>query len=161
MGPKSRLSFRFATDEDSRVVFSWRNDETAVRNSQSSSPVSWEVHKVWFGGAVRSRRCLLLIAELKTIASGETQKVGVVRFDLLAELYAEISINVNPAFRAQGFGRRLVEASSAISKQHFPKLQSLRATIMDYNAPSQRVFSTCGFELVSASPSGDLWEKNL
>jgi GNAT superfamily N-acetyltransferase len=74
-------------------------------------------------------------------------------------------VHVVPAARQQGLGRDLLEHLCNWASAH--GLLKVRAVIARSNAPSQRLFSACGFSInKSAPPSAggltcELWERSL
>lgn len=86
MGARSeRFAFtlRRAGAADSALVLAWRNEQTAVANSISSSKVSTADHQAWFQKVIGSENHLLLMVEIDTGGSGKKDKVGMCRLGLM------------------------------------------------------------------------------
>lgn len=126
---------RAATADDARDVWAWRNDPLTRAMSRNSDEVAWAGHEAWFLRTLADPAVTLLIGE----ADGE--KVGMVRFDHGPE--TEVSINVNPACRARGYGLTLLEQGIAhVGGEIF-------AEIKDENVASRRMFERAGFRLIA------------
>lgn len=135
------LLVRAAQDADSRDIWCWRNDAVTRAMSLSTAEISWDAHVAWFAQALTDVSRRFYVAE----ANGA--KVGMCRFDLAYDgASAEVSINLNPDLRGQGWGAPVLAACIARFRQDFPV--TITATIRPDNAASQRIFARCGFVLV-------------
>jgi RimJ/RimL family protein N-acetyltransferase len=132
------LLIRAAQDADSGDIWRWRNDATTRAMSLSTAEISWDAHAAWFAQALADASRRFYVAEV------DGAKVGMCRFDLAHDgASAEVSINLNPDLRNQGWGAPLLAAGIARFRQDFPV--TITATIRPDNAASQRIFSRCGF----------------
>lgn len=137
------INIRPAVAQDSQNLFDWRNDEQTRLASISQAEVGWVDHENWFANSLASDERHIYIAEL---AEGDiAAEVGMCRFDVDPErVTAEVSINLNPAFR----GRRLAASVLQAALQHFLTEHSgvtLEATIRLDNSASERIFTSSGF----------------
>jgi RimJ/RimL family protein N-acetyltransferase len=143
------ISFRPATTSDSDALFEWRNDPDSREASLSRDPVSRDDHDAWFARSLHSTARWIVMA---TDESGE--RIGMCRFDLdVASSSAEISINLNPAWRGRGLASTVLDGGIAAFREHNPNLIRLTATIRHSNRASARIFLGHGFEL-EASEGG-------
>lgn len=98
------MLIRPARLHDSAELLDWRNDPTTRAMSFDSSVISVTEHQRWFEHSLHHPLRQILMGEL----AGE--KIGMCRFDITAGMAnAEVSININPAYRGQGFAAPLLE----------------------------------------------------
>jgi hypothetical protein len=71
-----KIRMRLAAQEDSELIFEWRNHRDTRRYFFDPSPVDPEAHKAWFSAALKNPSRYLLIGE-----DASERDVGVVRFD--------------------------------------------------------------------------------
>lgn len=126
---------------DSQWIWQWRNDPVTREMSLTTDVIPWENHKTWYAQAARDRNKVLLIA------SERDEPVGMVRFDLQAAAAAEISINLNPALRGSGRGKRLLASACAWGFRSLA-LARIFARIKPQNLRSIRVFEGIGFVFI-------------
>ncbi|WP_162917702.1 GNAT family N-acetyltransferase, partial [Dongia deserti] len=131
------MKLRRATMDDALDVLAWRNDPDSVTASKSGRPIGQAEHLKWFPNAIRSSRHLILIAE------EDSHKLGVVRFDQMAD-YWLVSINMSPAVRGKGHGRKALSQAIDLLRADAGPCRLL-AEVKDDNVPSLRLFDTLGF----------------
>lgn len=138
---RQALTIRRAVEADSKDIWQWRNDPTTKANSINSDDVSWENHCVWYQKSLQNPDRFLYIGIDPT-----DQKIGMCRFDISGD-EAEVSINLNPAFRNQ----KLSEPLLVSSIRQFYKSSNivLLATIKHFNIASQQCFKNAGFTHIS------------
>ena len=132
-----------ATRDDSRDVWTWRNDPQTRAMSVATEEVSWHEHAAWYESSLDDRNRFLYVGRLAL-----DEKVGMCRFDVDASTAtAAVSINLNPKMR----GRKLSQQLLAAAISAFWKVRRMRlvATIKRQNTASIRCFSSCGFVLNS------------
>lgn len=100
----------------------WANDPDTRRNSFESDPIPWAVHEAWW----EKHQKHLQVGWLP---------VGVVRLE-----DGEISVNVAPSLRGQGYGTEIIRAAV---------LPNTLARIKETNAPSLRAFKSARFVEIS------------
>ncbi len=110
-----------------------------VAMSLVSEPVPLEDHVRWFEGVLANPRRHLLIGEAGGI------RYGTVRFDEIDDT-AEISITVNPEFRGQGIGGKLLNAAAQWAKEEL-HLGRIIAQIKQDNPASLAIFNKAGYEI--------------
>lgn len=136
------MQIRSAEQRDSSDLLSWRNDPVTRAASISTEEVSGEDHERWFETALVNPHLVLFIAE----QDEEGESVGMCRFNLdQDQSRAEVSINLNPAFRGKGLAQPILHESIVRFSQRFPHIQELTATIRAENAPSIKIFLGEGF----------------
>lgn len=99
----TEIKLRPAEWADSEDLLSWRNDPDTRRVSFDQGIVKAEQHKNWLEKTLSGTTRRLIIAEKLT---GE--KIGMVRLDFEGTSFVEISINLAPNMRGQGYGSLLI-----------------------------------------------------
>lgn len=140
------MNIRRANETDSKRLFDWRNDELTRAASINTREINWESHQRWFALALQNELLVIYLAQNDESADA----LGMCRFDIDAQAQsAEVSINVNPEFRARGVGKALLTASIARFAEDCPRVKSLTATVKTGNVASVKLFDALGFKLVS------------
>ncbi|MEK6845864.1 MAG: GNAT family N-acetyltransferase, partial [Nanoarchaeota archaeon] len=140
----SPVILRLIDEKDSLDIFNWRNDPVTVKFS-TTGKVEWSQHQAWFPKKIKDLNTCWLI-----LTNSTQEKIGMVRFDKEDKNIAVVSINLNPAFRSQGYGQLSLERSI---QYYFKKCQKesggllrLKALIHPDNLASHRLFRSCGFK---------------
>ena len=155
------ITLREADSSDSGALLAWRNDPNTVENSSSSVVVSQGEHDEWFQGVVGSKRRLLLMAEMNAAGLEQKKTIGMCRFDLNGNDFADVSINLSPEFRGRGLAHVVLEEGIKAFMLRFPKALGLRAQIRTTNTASQRLFAGSGFLLVTSDDSVGAWARTF
>lgn len=143
-----RLVGRRAERGDAELLWRWANDLETRRNAFSQMPIPWPDHLAWLDGRLASAATRIWI-----FSDGDTP-VGQVRFDMAGEA-AEIDISVAPERRGRGYGKAmLTEAIDRLRAEHGARFTP-RASVLEANAASLRMFRACGFTEVGAERRGD------
>jgi RimJ/RimL family protein N-acetyltransferase len=137
------LRFRLADEGDSFDILDWRNEPLSVAMSLSGAAVRPSDHEEWFSRALRDPDRRIVIASL------ETEKVGVVRFDR-REDQAVVSVALNPATRGKGLARSVLTGAEDMIQTWRPL--TLIAVILPENMASRRTFEGAGYAF--SRPSG-------
>ncbi len=128
-----------ATANDSKEIWSWRNDELTKKMFMSTNDISWENHSHWYKKSLENPNMDLYLGFL----NGET-KIGMCRFDIdTSKKIAKVSINLNPKFRNKKLSTKLLLC--AINKFYEERNVDLIATIKKINARSITCFTKIGF----------------
>ena len=146
MADRPSLVLRPAVKTDARLLYEWRNDPEARKNSRQADFVSWESHEAWLARALSSPERIIRIVE------EQGRPVGMVRADQCARGW-ELSWTVAPAVRGRGIGRRMM-------KQFVATLaKPLVAVIRTGNVPSIKIASAAGLLRVGTAdqPGFELW----
>lgn len=135
------IDVRSATLNDSKDIFTWRNDVQTRQMSHNSDVLTWDEHSRWFEATLASEnRRLLVCIERKT-----NSKVGIVRLDIGTDS-AEISINLAPNMRGKGLGKVCLIQAIKSFQCSFPQHKTLNAEIKPENLSSQKSFEGVGFK---------------
>lgn len=133
----SAITIRRAIEADSQDLWLWRNDPLTRANSIATEPVAKPDHERWYQQALQDPNRFLFIG-----TDMQDGKIGLCRFDL-ADGDAQVSINLNPAFRGKGLSAPLL--SSAMKVFNRSSQVTLHSTIRHGNAASLRCFEKAGF----------------
>jgi RimJ/RimL family protein N-acetyltransferase len=129
------LIVRPAGPEDSLDTLNWRNDPISRQFSLNQNMITVEEHMVWYARVLADSGRILLIG-----LDGQ-DKIGVVHFYCENDV-ARVSINLNPQFRGQDYGRQLLLESEAFLPR---EVRRILADIKDENEPSKRAFEKAGY----------------
>jgi RimJ/RimL family protein N-acetyltransferase len=129
---------RPAREEDSRLIWTWRNDCLTRAMFVTTDPVPWEDHRQWYGRSLANPDRWILVGEDKD------QPVGVLRLDRTCGRVAKISINVRPESRGRGVGREILALGAAFAVRL--GLVCLEANIKAENVASIALFRGVGFD---------------
>jgi UDP-2,4-diacetamido-2,4,6-trideoxy-beta-L-altropyranose hydrolase len=140
---------RPAALSDADDIFQWRNEPASRMASQNSAVVGWDQHLTWFTGVLANTDRSLYICSL---AEPVGASVGMCRFDVEGES-AEVSINLNPAFRGRGLAQPILERSIDRFTHDREHVHTLTATIRPSNTASVRIFTEAGFRLTAERES--------
>lgn len=132
------LSLRPAGEADRELLFRWANDPAARGVSFTSVPIPWEDHVRWFDAKRADPSCALYVA------FAEDLPVGQVRFDARGD-EAVISVSLDQAFRAAGYGMRLIREGSRRVLAERPGLRRIHAFVRPDNRASERAFAKAGY----------------
>lgn len=141
------ISFRFALESDCELLFNWRNDPVTRANSFNSDIIPFDNHKKWFLNSLNSKNRKILIAE------SEGRAIGTIRFDidsLSLSKQAEVSINIAPEYRHQGYGSQVLKDGCSFIKKALG-IEIFTAKIKTQNNASFKAFSHAGFQLSEKS----------
>ena len=137
-----------ACEDDSKDIFTWRNDKLTREMSLTTDPVAWEGHELWFENTLKNDTRLLLMC-IDTVIN---EKICVVRFDLNINR-ALVSINLAPSMRGNGLAKICLNAAINFLKTHAPSIDSLDAEIKSTNRASIATFQGVGFSQVGVDSS--------
>lgn len=151
-----KILIREAIKTDVDDVWRWRNDKIARANSLDPRRISFQEHKTWFVNQLKKPNSKIYLA------TKSRKKIGMVRFDFLADDKVEISININPRYRGKGFGKRVLRAMSDLIKDRYTG-RTQKAIIKTSNVASERIFAAADFIKVYEidNPGYSVWVKNL
>lgn len=136
------LLFKLASQEHSKSIWEWRNDEVTRKMSQNSENIPWSIHKKWFDEVLKDPNRYLYVGYF------ENKMIGVARFDQIetnSNSY-EISINLSPFIRGQGFGKDFLKESTRFFFLEVLDANTIIAKIKKVNKPSIKTFIESGFE---------------
>ena len=130
---------RKATQEDSSLLFEWRNDPVTREMFKNTQAITWAEHETWFNNIVDDPHFLLLMVKY------QQQQIGVVRFDIHDDM-AEISINIAPTFRGQKLSAGILMCACQMAFAG-KNLTTLKADVKQTNSASLKAFMQAGFTI--------------
>lgn len=133
-----------ARKDDSKEIFTWRNNRITREMSITTEAVNWEGHEIWFENILKDENRLLLMCILEET----NEKVSVVRFDIDGER-AIVSINLSPPMRGKRLAKSCLTESIKYLMNHKVAVNCLHAEIKLANHASIAAFKKVGFLLVS------------
>lgn len=126
---------RFASTDDAKILFEWRNDPTTRTASHNTYEVRFEDHLTWLEKSLANPRRMLFVAELNGIP------VGTVRADRSDDAWT-ISWTVAPSYRGSGVGKAIVlKLARSIT-------DPIRAEVKSENIASIRIAEHAGMRLI-------------
>lgn len=129
---------RPAETEDSFFFWQWANDPHVRANSFRSDPIPWETHQNWFARKLASEQTRIWVLEHRGIA------IAHIRYEITADLEAEISYTVAPGYRGRGWGTRILELSVTRACQELG-IHRVTGITFTANTASIRAFEKAGF----------------
>ncbi|MEA5616583.1 UDP-2,4-diacetamido-2,4,6-trideoxy-beta-L-altropyranose hydrolase [Cronbergia sp. UHCC 0137] len=138
------LKLRFASHQDSGLLWEWANDSDVRAVSFSSEPINWEDHVKWFNAKLIDSNCIFYIA-----IDYNNIPIGQVRYDIRNN-QAVISISIASQFRYQGYGSYLIKiAQEKLFKDS--NVYQINAYIKPDNQTSIQVFTKVGFQSIGTT----------
>lgn len=129
------IKLRRAELRDSADILRWRNDPDTINASFDSKQIDPSEHERWFTEALKDPMRILFIAETM---NGE--KIGMLRFDLINEKFAEVNINLSPEMRGKGYGSEMIRSGAQLIQG-----KNLIARAKGSNPASVKVFERSGY----------------
>lgn len=132
------VKLRSAREEDSRLLWIWRNEPRTREASFRTEPIAYEEHERWFLSKLTDPALKIFL-----VLDGQGQAVGYVRFQLEGA-QAKISVSVDLNARGRGYGSAAVREGV---KELFSStaVQRIVALIKDGNVSSVKTFEHAGF----------------
>lgn len=132
------LKLRVAKKDDSRFLFTLRNEEAVRLVSRQQDPIRFSDHEKWFEKKLQDSGSLILIAEESGTPIAQT------RFDVRDQT-AEISIAVVSLFRGKGYGTRVIMEATKHFFLKYREVRLVRAFANIGNDASVRSFVKAGY----------------
>ena len=127
--------------DDLNDILEWRNNKSTRKMSFNSGYINKDEHIKWFNKSLKNKNKFLFLG-LK-----QNKKIGICSFDInLKQNKCEVSINLNPTYRNQGFSKILLKNS--IKKIRNKYKGPIIANIKINNLKSISIFEKNGFNLV-------------
>lgn len=141
------IILRDARIEDSIDLFNWRNHPEIGKYFFDNEEIAYASHEKWF------RKKLKDIATKIYICIKKNQKIGVIRFELLNENTATISVSLNPEYLHKGFGKKIIIAGTEKFIASSAGKYRILARIKKENMRSIGAFLKAGYRLNSKTES--------
>lgn len=136
----SEYTLREATLDDMQLLFDWRNEPEARVQSFCSDAISLAEHQKWFSEKMKSDLTQIWIL------TDCGQPIGQIRCDCNDKDEGVISYSIDPAFRRQGNGKRIVRLAHEKIRARFPQVTQLVAFVKPENLASRRIFVANGYK---------------
>lgn len=146
---RPRLRLVPATERDGKLIWAWRNDPAARRNSLNPGRISLAHSLRWLHAKLTDPRCLILIAR-----SPDGAPLGQVRLDWAGRGAADVSISVARLSRGRGAATQMLRALPR--KVGGRRVRRLRAVIKPENVASVVAFVKAGFRFSALVRRGGL-----
>tara|TARA_Y100001968_G_C19443354_1_gene763831 strand:- start:1418 stop:1900 length:483 start_codon:yes stop_codon:yes gene_type:complete len=130
-----------ATENHSKLIWEWRNDEESRKMSLNSNFITWEEHQNWFNNILKDINTFIYIGKFKN------KIIGVIRFNKSEKDldFFKVNINIAPYLRGQGFGKQLLKNAINKFSQENKNANLLKAEIKVNNKKSKHIFLKAGF----------------
>lgn len=135
------LLCRRARMADADLLWWWANDPETRQNSFNKSPIAYHEHLAWLG-----RQFMSMPPSIWIFSDGDSP-VGQVRFELSGQV-AEIHLSVAPECRGRSYGKAMLRRAIRLLREEKGADVRLRASVLDHNLSSLRLFKACGFQEV-------------
>ena len=125
----SNQYIRPVTEEDSRLLYEWRNEELVRKNFFNQEIIPWENHEQWF------KKILASDNEYAFILVDGNDLIGQVRLTVENDV-AEISYSIDKKFRCLGYGGIILQLIENMVAETMPNIK-LCAQVKGDNIESQ------------------------
>ena len=129
------ISIKKVTIKDSPFILSWRNNNFTRKYSRNQKQIKKNDHDIWFKNEINNKKNILLIAYY------EKNRIGFIRYNLIANQQYEISINLNPKYRNKKLGNIFIHKSEKFLKKNCLVI----ASVNKRNTISNKFFSKVGY----------------
>lgn len=148
------LRVRPITAADGPTLLTWRNDPLVRESSRTTHLVTADEHERWLQATLENAD------SHQFMAVRGRDEVGYVRFDQHGNK-AQVSIYLNPNFRGQDLGLRVLLAAQA-TLMGDSTVTELRAYVKQENAASHRLFTAAGYSAGASDDHGTwyFWRAN-
>lgn len=130
-----RLTVRPATQVDSGLMFSWRNDPSVRAVSREKAVLDRLTHDDWVERTIASPDSYLMVAEIGDRA------VGVIRYDAMPDDDCEVSLYIDPELNGLGLGKSLLRAG----ERSLRGARGIVAEVLSDNPASVKIFAASGY----------------
>tara|TARA_B100000795_G_scaffold267047_1_gene251194 strand:+ start:937 stop:1377 length:441 start_codon:yes stop_codon:yes gene_type:complete len=104
------ISLHKANLRDLAFFFELKTEKNSKKNSLNTKKISLHTHMNWFFKNLSNKKNILLVAKTNK------KKIGIVRYDK-NEDFTGVSIIVDPTFRGQGLGAKILKKSEKFLKK--------------------------------------------
>lgn len=133
------IEIRKVQHEDSSLLLKWRNHPEVYRYALNANPVTETEHLTWLSKKLSDAKCLFYIC----FAQGKA--CGSIRFDLVSEVEAEVSISLAPEFWGAGIATELLRKGEEQLRTE-SEVKRIKATVLNENKASLRLFEKAQFK---------------
>lgn len=137
-----QLSVRNAMAKDIKKVFALQCEPETRRYATNSNAPSWDEHKGWMEGKLKSYQDYFYILEWRDSLTNKVD-VGVVRLDRASKAQYVISIFIDPKFNGKGIARQALKFIDEIHSN-----VTIEAVVLIENFSSQKLFESANYDRV-------------
>jgi spore coat polysaccharide biosynthesis protein SpsF len=123
---------------DIQILYEWVNDAETRANSFNSDSISFDVHKQWFEEKLKSDKVLFFMCQT------DDKPIGQIRLEILSDT-AIIHYSINPVFRGQGFGQKMLILAEKKIVSEYSAIKHLLAEVKSENISSQHIFNKLNY----------------
>lgn len=155
----TKITHRKVNYNDSKDILAWRNNINTRKMYLNSNYISKNTHESWFEKTFNDKNKIMWIFE-KEIE--QKSKIGVIRYDLNSiKSEANISININPKLRGNGYGYKCLKISLDLIKKNVPFCEKVLAKVKIKNKASISIFVKNSFEKTKTDENFFYFERKL
>lgn len=133
------IKIRRVVEEDSEILFEWRNNPEIFKYSLNPNKVSLENHQNWFRKILKDSQCVFYMCIVNDT------RCGSVRYHLSEDgTEAEVSISVAPEFWGRGIASSMLSHTENCLKAE-TNVTVINATVLNDNKASMKLFSKAEF----------------
>ena len=149
------MEFRFATEDDAKLLFDWANDPVTRAASFKTDSIAWDEHTAWLNKKLQDPFCYLFI-----VMSGDCP-CGMVRIDYNPDdEEGIISYSVAPDYRGRGIGSGMLKLLDSVVKEYIGSC-TLIAEVKEDNVASCRCFLKNGYKRLDNDRLAVVFSKKL
>jgi len=125
------------TDNDAKLIMTWRNDETTRKNSINKNVKEWNTFKIEFYENYFNNIPLFALLDNK--------KIAFISFVKIINNNYKIGINIAPEYRGKKLSSKIINKAIKYIQLNYSDIQKIFAEIKDFNIPSIKTFLKSGF----------------
>lgn len=134
------LFLRYATMDDAKLLYEWRNDEVVRKNSFNTNEIVYEEHIKWLKNFLEDEFCKIYI-----IVDYE-KNVGQIKVRII-DNEAEVGYSIGKNYRGYGYGTKSLILIKEQIKKDFPYVGKIVGRVKIDNEVSQRAFEKAGYKV--------------
>lgn len=153
------LEFVAATENDSPLVYKWRNDPRTKEHFFSKKEISYEEHSKWFADILNNSDEFLLLTRRDKVP------VGVIRLTRLISheiCFGQVGLYLDPNLHGEGIGGEML---SQFANQWCPRnaanVEVYIAKVSMNNIASQKCFDKAGYRRAGIHIKGEIDVRDL
>jgi UDP-2,4-diacetamido-2,4,6-trideoxy-beta-L-altropyranose hydrolase len=133
------LQLRSAILEDAKRLYDWRNHPMIRAVSLQGRVIDWSSHVNWLRCTLSAPDRWLFVAHVGNVS------VGSIRFDLVGHQLLAVSLYLDPSLQGLGLGSHMLLAGEQAMLSKLGGPFTVKATVMEGNASSLRMFMRCHY----------------
>lgn len=134
------IELRNIVPNDVTLLYQWQGDPVTRKHFFDPRIPTKSEHEQWFERSLNNEMRLLMMG----IVSDEP--VGLLRYDLLSDEEAEVSIYLDPKKTGMGLGTELLKVGNQWLRNTHKNIRYISAKVLKNNVASLRAFEKSGFK---------------